>query len=80
MSNGVFNSSGVSMGNIISWPQAPPPVASEISNTSFTVMIALEERHMDITSLFIKVCTCTYNSKSFSLIKVDIILFRISEK
>ena len=56
MSNGVFNSSGVSMGNITSWPQAPPPVESEISNTSFTVMIALEERHMDIVSLLIKVC------------------------
>ena len=61
MSNGVFNSSGVSMGNIMSWPQAPPPVESETSNTSFTVMIALEESHMDITSLFIKVCTlCMY--------------------
>ena len=56
MSNGVFNSSGVSMGNIMSWPQAPPPVESEKSNTSFTVMIALEESHMNIPSLFIKVC------------------------
>ena len=68
MSNGVFNSSGVSMGNIMSWPQAPPPVENETSNTSFTVMIALEERHMDIASLLIKVCA--YRVLKY---KVDII-------
>ena len=54
----VLNSSTEVIRNIESWPQAPPPVLvmDTLLNTSFSVTVTLEERHINIVSLYIEVC------------------------
>ena len=62
--NMVLNSSTEVIRNI-EWPQAPPPVlvVDTLLNTSFSVTVTLEEKHINIVSLYIEVCVfigCRY--------------------
>ena len=62
ISNMVFNSSEVVKRNVQSWPPAPPPVLVNVTllNAAFAVMVTLDERHVDIISLFIEVIIVSF--------------------
>ena len=55
MSNKVHNSTAVTKENVQLLPLAPAPIVQQILNTSFTVLLTLEEMHMDITAVYIEV-------------------------
>lgn len=55
VSNGVFNSSIVAEDNVVSVRSAPPPRVEQVTNTSVSVILELEDTHSSISSVFIEV-------------------------